>query len=94
MNYNFNLLKKYKIKPTKIIKGKRVMKDTSTLLKNIYNKKERLVRKCKKIIQMGGSNKSISKLETEISEIEVLHGKLKNLLFLNNGIIEVFSNST
>jgi len=93
MNYDFSLLKKYKIKPTKVIKGKRVMKNTSTLLKNVYDKKEKLVRKCKKIIQNGGSKKQIEKIETEITEIENLHGNLKNLLFLNNGIIEIFSNN-
>lgn len=93
MNYDFSLLKKYKIKPTKVIRGKRVMKDTSVLLKNVYDKKEKLVRKFKQIIQTGGSKKKIDKIESEITEIEQLHGNLKNLLFLNNGIIEIFSNT-
>lgn len=92
MDYDFNLLKKYNIKPTKIIKGKRIMKDTKTLLKDVYKKKNRLVRKCKKIIQSGGSKEKISKIETEISEIDSLHKNLKNLVFLSNGIIEIYKN--
>lgn len=92
MDYDFTLFKKYKIRPTKIIKGKRIMKNTRTLLKDVYKKKNKLVRKCKKIIQSGGSNSKITKIETEISEIESLHKNLKNLVFLSNGIIEIYSN--
>ena len=93
MNYDFNLLQKYKIKPTRIIKGRRIMKDTSTLLKNVYVKKEKLQKKCNKMIHQGGSKNKINIVETELSEIENLHIKLKNLLFLNNGIIEIYSNN-
>lgn len=93
MDYDFNLFNKYKIKPTKIIKGRRKMKNTQTLLKDIYNKKIKLIRKCKKIIQNGGSKNKIDKIETEISEIETLHKNIKNLLILNTGIIETYSNS-
>ena len=53
MNYDFNLLQKYKIKPTRIIKGRRIMKDTYTLLKNVYVKKKKLQKKCNKIIHQG-----------------------------------------
>ena len=95
MDYNFDMLKKFKINPTKIKKGKTIMKDTRTLLKNVYNKKEKLIRKFKKIKisnQKGGSNTPTNRIETEITEIENLHKNLKNLMFLSNGIIEVFSN--
>lgn len=92
MNYDFNIFKKYKIKTTKLIKGKRIMKDSTTLLKNVYNKKEKLKRKGKMVLQNGGSKKKIEKINTEISEIENLHSNLKTLVLFNQGIIEVYSN--
>jgi hypothetical protein len=98
MDYNFEVLKKFNINPTKVTKGKRIMKDTRTLLKNVYVKKEKLIRKYKKIKKntkikdiKGGSN--TKQIESDISEIEILHKNLKNLMFLSNGIIEVYSNS-
>lgn len=90
MNYDFSLLKKYKIKPTKNKNGKIVMKDTRVLLKNVYDKKEKLKRKFKKF-QTGGSQ--YNRLESELTEIENLHKNIKNILFLNQGIIEIYSNS-
>ena len=93
MDYNFDKLKKFKIKPTRVYKGKRIMKDTRTLLKNVYNKKEKLNRKYKKIKQTGGSAQNISKIESDLTEIEILHRNLKNLMFLTNGIIEVYNNN-
>lgn len=95
MEYDFNILKKFKINPTKIKKGKIIMKDTRTLLKNVFDKKEKLVRKCKKIKQDGGGKESENKIniiESELTEIQNLHNNLKKLMFLNNGIIEVFRN--
>lgn len=92
MNYDFSLLQKYSIKHTKNIKGKRIMKDTTTLLKNIYDKKEKLNRKFKKIIQQGGCKKQITTVESDINEIENLYKNIKNLMFLNKGIIEIYSN--
>ena len=90
MDYDFSLLKKFKIKPTKTRNGKKVMKDTRTLLKNVYNKKSRLVRKFKKIPQVGGTRKD--DIETDIDEISNLHKNLKKLIFLNNTVIDIYSN--
>lgn len=94
MEYDFNVLKKFKINPTKIKKGKIIMKDTRTLLKNVYDKKEKLVRKCKKIKQEGGTikNNQVDIIESELTEIENLHRNLKRLMFLSNGIIEIYTN--
>lgn len=94
MEYNFNIFKKFKINPTKIKKGNIIMKDTRVLLKNVYDKKKTLVRKCFKIKQTGGTikNNKIKHIETELNEIELLHKNLKKLMFLNNGIIEFYSN--
>ena len=92
MEYDFSKLKDFKIKPTFKKKGKLIMKDSRTLLKDIYNKKMRLERKCKLIIQKGGNNKKITEIETEIEEIKKIHNNLKNLVFLNNGIIEIYRN--
>ena len=47
MEYDFSKLKDFKIKPTFKKKGKLMIKDSRTLLKDVYNKKMRLERKCK-----------------------------------------------
>lgn len=93
MEYNFSKLKVFNINPKVKKQGKLVMKDSRILLKNIYDKKVKLERKCKLIIQKGGSEKMKSDIETELTEINKLHNNFKKLVFLNNGIIEIYSNS-
>ena len=92
MEYDFSKLKDFKIKPTFKKKGKLMMKDSRTLLKDLYNKKIKLERKIKLIIQKGGNNKKVTEIETEIEEIKKIHNNLRNLVFLNNGIIEIYRN--
>lgn len=94
MNYQIYTLKKFNIKPTKKFKGKIIMKNTRTLLKNVYNKKEILIRKFKKIKQSNFSSEKskINQIESDISEIEQLHTQLKKSMSFNNGIIEIYFN--
>jgi len=86
INDNF---KKFKINPYKKFKGKRILKDYHTLLKNIYSKRKKLERKYQKIKQSGGSKEEV---ETQLSEISILHDKVKNLSLKEDGFIEFFKN--
>jgi uncharacterized protein YegJ (DUF2314 family) len=86
-----NELEKFKINPYKKSHGIRILKDSFTLLKNVYDKKTKLERKYIKLSQKGGKDKT--KLETELTEISTFHEKLKELSFFNSDIIDVFSNN-